>query len=131
MPYIKSAPEMALVIQQISLVNTLKLPAPMLTKTSHEQLISEFSKYKDINIKQIEMLNPDVIIAGNVLYLYKEELGLDEQDRSIKGSTHFFSKDGRLYIDAYHPAQRTIKRQVYVDEIISIVKEWWDENNNK
>ena len=35
----------------------------------------------------------------------------------------FAIKDGCIYINAYHPAQTTIKKDVYIDNIIQLVRE--------
>jgi hypothetical protein len=48
--------------------------------------------------------------------------GLNIEDKKQIGTTGYWIENGKVYIDAYHPAQTEITRKIYVDDIISIVE---------
>ena len=63
------------------------------------------------------------------MWLFKKDWGIDENTKheSIPlGNDKYmfvYSKDGRLCLDTYHPAQRVVPRENYVDAIIKVVNE--------
>jgi hypothetical protein len=81
-------------------------------------------KYKDILKSQIEILNPDILICANTMQLYKELFDLTSEKINTKESITYYTKNEKLYIDAYHPAQTQVYRETYVDDIITAAKEW-------
>ena len=52
-----------------------------------------------------------------LLYTSEVPLGNDK-------SMFVYNKDGRLCFDTYHPAQRVVKREDYVDSIIKVVNKF-------
>lgn len=67
-------------------------------------------------VKQIETINPNIIIGGNTLWLfYKNNIILKKSDFDGKKWGHF--RNGILWIDAYHPNQTKIKHKQYYEEI--------------
>ncbi len=131
MDYIRVNTEMCQILHNIAIINTQKLPAKNDTVSYTNEISDAYKRNEDILRIQIETLNPDIIIGGNTLYLYKEMFGLDDENRihSNSGSMSYFVTNERLFFDAYHPAQRLIKRKDYVDDIILAAKDWY--NNKK
>jgi len=56
-------------------------------------------------------------------YYYKA-FNLDPADGICTKTLKYHLKDSRAYIDAYHPAQRSVKHQDYIDEIIGVWELW-------
>ena len=67
------------------------------------------------------------------MQLYKGLLELNDSECKTYGSVNYWEKNGKLYIDAYHPAQKKastgISRQQYCDDIIIVVETFF--NNKK
>jgi hypothetical protein len=124
MPYIRDYPVMCDVVRDIAIVNTQKLPAVGVTKTHHSVIERSYNKHKDLLHKQIDMLNADIYIFANTFWLYKKELGLEGVEALAKPGIEYYFKDDKLYIGAYHPAQTTISKTLYVNSIVEAAKEW-------
>ena len=60
----------------------------------------------------------------NVMDLFSSDLNLTDITQYDKEKNLGFAvKDGCLYINAYHPAQRIIKKEVYINDIIQLARE--------
>ena len=61
------------------------------------------------------------------MWLFKKDWGIDEntEHESIPlgndKNMFVYHKDGRLCLDTYHPTQRVVPRENYVDAIIKVV----------
>lgn len=61
---------------------------------------------------------------------FQERLGIDKNTEhevvplGNDKSMFVYNKDGRLCLDTYHPAQRVVKREDYVDSIIKVVNKF-------
>ena len=126
MDYIRDDKDMSFIVREIAIINTQKLPAINMTYSNNDDISFAFDKYKDILKTQIEILNPDIIIGGSTMYLYGPLFDIKEEDAFYKESNKYFFKNNKIYIDAFHPAQRSIKRKVYIDDIILAAKEWYE-----
>jgi hypothetical protein len=125
MDYIRDEPEeMTSIVRDIAIVNVQKLPSKNVSKTDFQDIVKAFNKYKDILKSQIEILNPDILICANTMQLYKELFDLTSEKINTKESITYYTKNEKLYIDAYHPAQTQVYRETYVDDIITAAKEW-------
>lgn len=114
-------PEVKAAIKRIAYINVNKVPA--LSTSGGTDLASLFRRNRRLLLKQINGMQPDVIIGGSTLYLFFEDFGLKREEFTDNGSVGFCRKEGRLYIEAHHPSQRnTVKRDVYVDDIVSVIK---------
>lgn len=128
LPYIRDKHEMCDVVRETAFINIQKLPAKGVTRTNHEDLWVAMKKYSDLLLRQIDLLNPNVLIFANTLNVYRSLPKYQDIELHKHGSANFFEKDGKLYIDAYHPAQRAVKGHVYGDDLITIVKNWSEKN---
>jgi len=121
MDKIADNPEMVKILRNIAVINVKKLPG--LTRTHDFSAISDaYSKHKDILIRQLSVYNPDVIIGASTLPLFYDDLGIDRKSIQKSGSINYAVKNKKIYIDAYHPAQTTVQRSQYVNDIITAVK---------
>jgi hypothetical protein len=113
--FIHESLSMVSVLKNISAVNINKLAGKSIS--NYDRLSAIFSANKELPKKQIDLLNPDIIIGGNTLKYYKDLLRLSELKHSIsaKGTNYYFDNE-KLYIDAYHPSRIGIERYKYVNE---------------
>ncbi|MBU3658945.1 MAG: hypothetical protein FGM14_03675 [Flavobacteriales bacterium] len=124
MKYIREDHSMCDVVRHVAFINAQKLPSKGFTNTDFEDLWESIEKHSDLLKKQIDLLNPSVFIFGNTIGLYKKIFDLDFSKFQTHGSSKFIEKDGRLYISAYHPSQRIVTRDAYINDIIEIVSRW-------
>jgi hypothetical protein len=73
-------------------------------------------------LRQIEAISPDIVIGGRTLHLLFNDLGLKVDDFKKEGSASCCSKNGRLYIDAFHPSQWRISQENYVNDILAAIR---------
>ena len=122
-PYVSNAPEVGDSLRSIAYINVNKAPG---NKTSYKPHIEScYRRNKTILKRQIDIINPDIVIAGNILYLFYAALGLKAQELVSEGSVKWCKKDGRLYINAYHPSYWRIGRAKYVDDIVAVIRNHW------
>jgi len=126
MDSIKDDTKMSFVVRDIAIINTQKLPAKNVTSSNMGEIHLAFDKYKDILKSQIDILNPDIIIGGSTMSLYKSLFDLKDEDAYHLENVKYYFKNNKVFIDAFHPAQRTVGREKYIDEIISAAEEWFD-----
>lgn len=123
--YIKNQPNMVGVLQKIAYINIKKNPGGAISFGN--ELSDGYKKAKEIIHKQIELINPDVIIGGNTLGYLKEDCKLSEFKVAGKNNINYAIKDDRLFINSYHPQylsrQNEVYKGEYIDEIVNIVKE--------
>ena len=118
-------------LKSIAYINVKKLPGH---KSSYYKTIhNAYDKHKDILLKQIEYINPDIIIGGSTLGLFINDLGLSRKDIVNHRGLNYFLKDNKIFIEAYHPAQRPsstgVTPQMYCDSIITAVQNWATNNS--
>lgn len=70
--------------------------------------------------KQIDAFKPDILIFGGTFHLFKDDLKLPEVNKYA--SCNAISKDGQIYIDAYHPQYFAISDEKYFNDIVNAVK---------
>lgn len=114
-------------LRSCAYININKMPAGRVSGNLAEQ----FSIWCDVINAQILAYQPDVIIFGNTMsyfygqcYMCKPDL---KECNGIPGATDVFLTqiEGKttLLINAYHPNQKAITRQEYVDSILLSVRE--------
>jgi hypothetical protein len=121
MDYIRDNPNMVKILKSIAVINVKKLPG--LTRTQSFNPIAEaYTKNKAILLKQIRAYDPDILIGASTMPLFYDDLEIDRKKIAKYGSVNYVTKDAKIYIDAYHPAQTTITRSQYVNDIIYIAR---------
>ncbi len=124
MSFIRDAHEMCDVVRNVAFINSQKLPSKNVTRTDFSDLYESIEKHSDLLIRQIDLLNPNVFIFGNTFNLYSKLLNLEKFEIKFQGSVGYIIHNEKLYISAYHPAQTSIKRDLYVDDIITTIEKW-------
>jgi hypothetical protein len=78
--------------------------------------------------KQLEVLQPQIHIFCGTFYLYRNDLGLTEEYKLSESSSFqkcdMYLKDGKLFLGVYHPANRSMNKIKYIDQIIEAAKIW-------
>ena len=123
MEYIRDDPTMALVLNKIAYINIKKLPGGK--RTPPHVLRNAYEKNKNIILKQINTYKPNVIIGGNTLQYLIPDLNINSFKEQSKEKLRVYTSQEKILIDAYHPNQTQIPREVYVDGIIRQVHDWW------
>lgn len=127
MSYIRYDKSMLETLKDIAYINVDKMPGMKIT--SDAELAEAYERWKGIIEEQIRLYDPQVICFANTMWLFKKDWGIDENTEhesiSLGNDKHMlvYRKDSRLCLDTYHPAQRVITRENYVDAIIKAVNE--------
>lgn len=119
---IEDDPNIVKVLDKVSLANIQKLPSETGSRTNNVNIYEAYQKHKTLLLRQIELLNPDVVICANVFSVIKGDLQIISEGKYK--TVEYYITDKRLYINAYHPAQTTILRNEYVNDIVSCVREF-------
>jgi hypothetical protein len=130
MDNVERAPTMLDALKSIAYINVKKLPG---YTTSHHTVIEyAYHQHKEILLKQIEYYNPDIIIGGSTLYNFYQDLGISRELLQSNDSVNYIIKDNKIFIEAYHPAQRSgttgVSQEKYCNDIINSVKIWATNN---
>ena len=118
MSWIEDDKSMVEVLKQIAYINISKMPA--LTSSKDSELIGNYNIWRSIILEQIRVYNPQIIIFGNTFkYLKNDLIGEEvEPTKNIDDVVHIYEKDNVKMFDAYHPNQRIIERECYINSII-------------
>ena len=136
MDKISDKPEMANVIQKMSYINLSKMPA--YTTSSDSALWKKYSEWKNITFEQIKLYDPDVIIFGNTLKYFcndlKKEGIISDSINKYNDLVNIYRQDKqKLIIDTYHPGKRFSNEEMksYVDSLVKLVNNWyWKKSEN-
>ena len=114
------------VVRSISILNANKFPSKTGTYTTSKNLNEGFNKCKELIENQIEVLQPQINIFCSTFYLYKNYFGLSDEHLISEDPEYnwILEKDGKLFLNVYHPANRRKKREVYVNKIVNAVENW-------
>ena len=129
--YIDKEPEVVDSMKSIAIMNILKIAGN--TSTPYSKLKKGYALHKKILLKQINAYNPDIIIGGNTIWNFYDDLQLKEGECNDGNYEHtFWLKDGKVYINCSHPSTTNLsdkKIETYVDGITEIVKLWRSRKN--
>ncbi len=103
-PYYYDKPEIVDVLKEIAYINVKKTAGD--STTHFTTLERAYVENKKLLFKQINDINPSIIIYGGTYYLFENDIEENVKNKSIK------------HIDAYHPAQRQITHENYCNQII-------------
>lgn len=114
-------------LRSCAYININKMPAG---KTSGD-LTDKFNIWSDIINAQILGYKPDVIIFGNTFNYFAEQSYMKTKTRKdcagVPGATGVvithIGDTPTLLIDAYHPNQKNLTRQEYVDSILLSIRD--------
>lgn len=107
------------IMKRIAVINVKKKAGD--SKSEHEDIKKEYLKHRTILLKQIEDINPDVIINCSRIYELYTDLGEGE---SFGFDVNYYKEvNSRLIIHAHHPSKIGYKSET---EIIKILKGSFD-----
>jgi len=111
---IKKASE---ILDFIAVINLKKVPGGGRAYSSRIVREMDLQRIKD----QIIEIDPDIIIGGNTLWiLAKNNLFLEKSD--LRKDSWGLLKNNILWVDAFHPNNKTVTHKVYYSEIIKLAK---------
>ena len=119
MDYIRDDPAMAQVLHSIAYINVKKLPG--FKKSNDAEILSAYATARELISRQIDAYQPDYVIGCRPhMAAIMTDRGFAPGDVASNESARWATKDGTTFIDVYHPAQTTITRDRYIDDILSI-----------
>lgn len=125
MANLSEEPQMAKVINQIAVVNTKKYSGK--TQSHDREIEAAFYQNRELLKRQLAVLSPDIIIGGKTLHLYLELLGLTSPAGMLPNTKRpYYINNGKLFIDAYHPARRGSWFH-YVDDLVLTARKWYED----
>lgn len=104
-------------LKKVAYINIKKTGGGAVANKSELQRYYYFSK--QLLLDQINAFHPSIVIFGGTYKFFENDLNLGKL-KSF-GSCKSISKDGRIYISAYHPMY-TIKEEDYFNDILKAVK---------
>ena len=121
-PWIHEDVAVADSLRSIVHMNISKFPGG--TSTSWQKLYSAYEYWRPILLFQLKIYKPQVVIFGNVMHHFAEDLGLvDIMKTDEYNHADYAVKDGSIFINAYHPCQRSIPKEEYVEGLVRLVRE--------
>lgn len=111
-------------LKSIAWVNLSKMPA----YTTSPDIANRIGEWDDIVMRQIELLDPQVIIFGNTFqYVQDKPIFSNRQqisDELFDGLLDVYKSNGRILINAYHPSCPGIKNSDYVESIYKTIAKY-------
>ena len=120
MPLIRSKPEMAFLLRSIAFINVKKLPG--LKRSNNGEILQAYRASRDIILQQISAYQPDYILGCRPhMSAIVEDLGATTAEITIQNSVRHAKIGNCLLFNVYHPAQHTISRDRYINDILEVV----------
>jgi len=107
---------------QISFINISKMPSKTGSETNSGDLWKHYELWRPILHWQLSKYDPDIIIYGNTMDYFWDDLELDKGKEKENKNGYYVMKNNKMHIWAYHPAQTTITHEEYFNGIINSVK---------
>ena len=125
MDWIRDDKSMVDVLQTIAYLNLCKMPNS--SRSNNALVARKYSNiWKPVTLRQIEVLNPDVIICAGTFHIANRDLGIPPEATPIQtfadGVVKLYRTGSRKIIDTYHPNQRSVGHEKYVDGIIDAIR---------
>jgi hypothetical protein len=109
----------------ISYINIGKMPAKFQASSPYKTVKIEYKIWAPILIWQLLKYDPEVIIFGNTLEHFWNDLRLEDKNyKELKNGLYYIKQNNKIYINFYHPAVResTISKKEYYNSIIDTIK---------
>jgi hypothetical protein len=126
MDYINDDSEMVQCLNHIAVINVNKMPGG---HTSNDtDIAKKYDHFKPLLLRQLKQYDPQIIIFGNTFQHFQNDLGIKDEELTDyykdKKKPRYIVKNGKLYVDTYHPVVReiTMTEQDYVQSIINVVE---------
>jgi hypothetical protein len=115
-------PEITHQLSKIAYCNVKKVPGT--SQTNMSKLKRYYETSKKLVLKQINELEPQIIIFGNTYDIIEPDLSnLDYKTAKYKTMEAYFSPE-QIMINAYHPQYFKIDPKDYCNDIINAVLDW-------
>jgi len=125
MPDHSEKPELIETLYNIAFINVKKSPNTVDSRSREPEIRKAYKQNKEILLDQISTYDPDIIIFGNTMTYFYNDLGI-KQDKIVIHSTNtnYLINNKCLYIDVYHPAYKKglKQREAYCDEIVEVIE---------
>jgi hypothetical protein len=116
MSYIRDQPDVALVLRSIAFINVKKLPG--LTRANNGEVLAAHLASREVILQQIRAYEPDYIFGCRPhMAVIMQDLGVPPDQIVTRNSVRYARAGNRLLLDICHPAQTTISRERYVNDI--------------
>jgi hypothetical protein len=116
--------------KSIACINIKKMPGGSQSDDAEIQQAYNDPKNKSLLLEQIEAYSPDIMICGNTLQCFENDIDFRQgESRSVDmgKQRHYFCTKEKLYINAYHPANyRNITEHEYCEKIFNAFSYWED-----
>jgi hypothetical protein len=97
-----------------------------------EELQKAYNAHKDILLEQISTYNPDIVICGNTLQYFSNDLdyknGVKKGIKVFRGR-NYYCLANRVYINAYHPSYPGCNE--YIPTVYNAFVDWRDNYRRK
>ncbi len=121
MPWVSENTSMVKDLKSVAILNMSKMPA---YSSSPTDMTPQYEIWRSILFEQIELYKPNIICFGGTFKYFKKDLGLSDTE-TIDGA-RVYKRESQLLLDLYHPQQRTISREDYVDNVIDCIEKWYN-----
>lgn len=107
-------------LDNIAFINVKKAPGS--NKASGDLIIDSYNRHKDFLLKQIEIINPDIIFnCSSIAQLTNDLLG----SQYVLNEDNCALFNGKLIINTYHPQQTTIKHEEYITNNLKLIEKYF------
>ncbi|MBC7553382.1 MAG: hypothetical protein H7257_05340 [Taibaiella sp.] len=117
-------PDMIREMKYIAWVNIQKIPKKDDWKTNDAEIIAAYNNanIRTVLKKQIELLQPDIIICGNTFKIVCDDLLKSDYIGSF-GDTDYRIRNQSIVIDAYHPSyyKGENNEKIYINNVLHAV----------
>ena len=107
-------------LSEIAFINLKKIPGG--SNANPNKIESSYFKHKEFIHKQIKIIDPNIIINASRVHSLFNDLS-EGKSINMNYSFPFVVTESRLIIDTFHPLQKEISAEDYVDSILCIVKD--------
>lgn len=124
----KDQPDVFKILNSIAYINLNKYPANTTSGNRWKHFENIYRRCKHVLLQQVRNYNPDIIIIGNITYLFLPDFNLTWEDKMSLPlmKKFYFNYSNKLLIDAYHPSvpTRYISEFDYCTSIINKAGDW-------
>ncbi|MGN0028935.1 MAG: hypothetical protein ACI35Q_04290 [Marinilabiliaceae bacterium] len=107
-------------LKDVAYINVSKMPGR--TQSNDSYMANAYRVWEETLKAQVETYAPDVVILGGTSAWVLD--GLFASREPFAGHKDCYVSGGRLVIAAYHPNQKSVKHEVYVDGIASAARDF-------
>jgi hypothetical protein len=123
--------EMFKALSSVAYINIKKIPGG--ASADPKQIQEAYDANKTLLKKQIVTYNPDIIICGNTLQYFSNDIFFEKKNRTeIDPGSQFcyYPLENRIYINTNHPAHKPADKEFWYNRIGQIVNAVSDWKNN-